>query len=72
MDLELKAEKVALDNKILLQEKKDKIEELQMELRHMETAFKQAKSQIGRANEDVFMKIQEALDKQSDRLSHEK
>ena len=72
LELELKAEKVALDHKIKLQEKDDEISESRLNLKHKESDLRNANSQIERLNEDLQNRIQEALDRQSDRLGNEK
>ena len=72
LGLELKAEKVALDHKIKIQEKDDEISEERLKCKHKESDLRQAKSQIERMNEDIQARIQEALDRQSDRLANEK
>ena len=63
LGLELKAEKVALDHKIKIQEKDDEIGEERLKCKHKESDLRQAKSQIERLNEDIQSKIQEALDR---------
>ena len=72
LELELKAEKVALDHKIKLQQKDDDISEERLRYKHKESDLRQSKAHIERLNEDLQEKIQESLDRQSERLGNEK
>ena len=72
LELELKAEKVALDHKIALQQKNDELGEERLKLKHKESDLRQSNAQIERLNEDIQNRIQEALDRQSERLGNEK
>ena len=63
---------MALDHKIMVQEKNDVISEERMNLRHKESELRGAKSAIERAREDVGFRIQEAVDRAQDRLASEK
>lgn len=53
LGLELKAEKVALDHKISIQEKDDEISEEKLKLKHKESDMRQATAQIERLNDDI-------------------
>ena len=53
LELELRAEKVALDHKINVQAKDDEISEEKLRYRHKESDLRQAMSQIERLNEDI-------------------
>lgn len=72
LEAELKADKVALEHKIQLQSKEDEVSEEKLKLRHKEAELRQAQALNERINEDMQAKIQEALDRQSDRLAKEK
>ena len=72
LSLELKAEKVALEHKNRIQDKDDEISEAILKFKHKESDYRQAMSQVERLNEDIQSRIQEALDRQSDRLASEK
>ena len=72
LELELRAEKTALDHKLIVQQKEDEIGEERMKVRHKESDLRQSNAQIERLNEDIQSRIQEALDRQSDRLAQEK
>ena len=72
LELELKAEKVALDTKIIIQQKEDEVGEERLKFRHKDADLRQANATIERLNEDLQSKIQEALDRQSERLATEK
>ena len=70
--LELKIEKITLDNKIQIQEKEDVITEERMNVRHKESELRAAKSALERTREDIGFRVQEAVDRAQDRLSAEK
>ena len=70
--LQLKAEKIALETKNKLQEKDDETAEYRLQLKHRESDLRQSNAQIERLNEDIKGRIQDQLDKLSDRLANEK
>ena len=72
LELELKADKAALDFKIQLQQKDDEISEERLKNKHKDSNLRVAQQKIDRLNEDIQNWINEALDKQSDRLAKEK
>ena len=57
LKLELKAEKVALDHKLALQQKDDEIGEERLKVRHKESDLRQANAQLERLNEDIQSRI---------------
>ena len=70
--MELKIEKISLDNKIAIQEKDDIITEERMNVRHKESELRGVKSALERSREDIGFRVQEAVDRAQDRLSAEK
>ena len=57
LNLELKAERVALDHKNMLQAKDDEIGEERLKFKHKESDYRQAMSQVERLNEDIQSRI---------------
>ena len=55
--LELKIEKIILDNKIQIQEKDDVITEERMNVRHKESELRGAKSALERTREDIGFRV---------------
>jgi len=53
LELELKADKLAIDTKIKIQEKDDEISEEKLKFRHKESDLRQAHSHTERLNEDI-------------------
>ena len=72
LEQELKADKAALDFKTQLQQKDDEISEEHLKNKHKDSNLRVAQQKIERLNEDIQNRINEALDKQSDRLAKEK
>ena len=72
MQLEVKLERQALDHKIAMQDKDDIISEEKLNLRHKESELRELRGTLERVRDDIGFKIQEALDKEQDRLSAEK
>ena len=72
LQLELKLDRATLDHKIAMQEKDDIISEEKMNQRHKDSELREAKSNLDRVRDDIGFRIQEALNREQDRLSIEK
>ena len=69
LDYEILIEKNALNFKIQLQRREDELVESKMHLKHKDNELRTIGSTLDRLREDNAYKLQEALDKQYDRMT---